>query len=85
MVEGLRAKSGTERMQIAFGIFRAARRMIERSLRSEHPEWDDEELRRAVAGCIAEYPDDRKWPVWVTGGGALAEREAGQAPGLFTR
>lgn len=66
MVEVLRAKTGTERMQIAFGMFRAARRMIESRLREEHPEWDDEALRGAVARCIADYPDDRKWAVWVT-------------------
>ncbi len=66
LAQTLRAKNGAERMQIAFGMFRAVRRMIESRLREEHPEWDDEALRGAVARCIAEYPDERKWAVWVT-------------------
>lgn len=53
MVEVLRAKTGTERMQIAFGMFRAAQRMIASQLRAEHPEWGDEAVQREVARRIA--------------------------------
>ena len=53
MVEVLRAKSGAERLAIAFGMFRSARRMIASQLRSEHPDWDDETLQREVARRIA--------------------------------
>lgn len=65
VAEKLRAKSDTERMQIAFGMFRAVRRMIESRLREERPEWDDETLgsrgpvhrgvsRRAEVGCVGD-------------------------------
>jgi hypothetical protein len=53
MVEVLRAKSGAERLAIAFGMFRSARRMIANQLRAEHPDWDDETLQREVARRIA--------------------------------
>jgi hypothetical protein len=53
IVEVLRAKSGTERMQIAFGMFRAAQRMVASQLRAEHPDWDDEAVQREVARRIA--------------------------------
>jgi hypothetical protein len=53
MVEVLRAKSGAERLAIAFGMFRSARRMIASQLRAEHPDWDDETLQREIARRIA--------------------------------
>jgi len=53
MVEVLRAKSGAERLAIAFGMFRSARRMIASQLRAEHPDWDEETLQREVARRIA--------------------------------
>jgi hypothetical protein len=49
----LAAKSGAERLAIAAGMFRAARRMIESHLRAEHPGWDAgrvaEEVRRRLS------------------------------------
>ncbi len=53
MVEVLRAKSGAERLAIAFGLFRSARRMIASKLQAEHPDWEEEELQREVARRIA--------------------------------
>lgn len=53
MVEVLRRKSGAERLAIAFGMFRSARRMIASQLRSEHPDWDEEAVEREVARRIA--------------------------------
>ena len=53
MVEVLRAKSGAERLAIAFGMFRSARRMIESQLRAEHREWDEGQIEREVARRIA--------------------------------
>jgi hypothetical protein len=40
-------------MQIAFGMFRAAQRMVASQLRAEHPDWDDEAVQREVARRIA--------------------------------
>jgi 4-hydroxybenzoyl-CoA thioesterase/acyl-CoA thioester hydrolase len=42
------AKTGAERLAIAAGMFRAARRMVESHLRSEHPAWDSERLHSEV-------------------------------------
>lgn len=52
MVEVLRTKGGAERLTIAFGMFRSARRMLASQLRSEHPDWDGETLQREVSARI---------------------------------
>ena len=44
MVWVLAQKTGVERLAIAAGMFRLARRMIESHLRVEHPEWDSQRL-----------------------------------------
>jgi hypothetical protein len=49
MADVLRAKSPAERLAIANGMWRSARRMIESLLYAEHPEWTDAEIRREVA------------------------------------
>lgn len=49
MAEVLRAKTPAERLAIANGMWRSARRMLESILRSERPDWTDEEIRREVA------------------------------------
>jgi Rv0078B-related antitoxin len=53
MAEFLRAKTGAERLQIAFGMFRSARRMIASQLRAEHPDWDEATLEREVGRRVA--------------------------------
>jgi hypothetical protein len=49
MADVLRAKSPAERLAIANGMWRSARRMIEAILRAERPDSTDEEIRREVA------------------------------------
>jgi hypothetical protein len=53
MARVLAAKTGAQRLAIAAGMFRAARRMIESHLRAEHPEWDAQQLRAEVARRLA--------------------------------
>jgi hypothetical protein len=49
MAAVLRAKSPAERLAIANGMWRSARRMIEAILRAERPDWSDDRIRREVA------------------------------------
>jgi len=49
MAAVLRQKSGAERLAIANGLFLSARRMLTSHLRSEHPEWSDDQIAREVA------------------------------------
>ena len=44
----LRAKTGAERLRIAFGMYAAARRMLISTLESEHPDWSEDQVRREV-------------------------------------
>lgn len=53
MAAVLRAKSGAERLQIAFGLFESARRMLTSMLAADHPDWSEERLRREVARRLA--------------------------------
>ena len=49
MAEILRRKTEAERLAIAFGMWDFAQQMIGANLRREHPDWSDEEIRRATA------------------------------------
>jgi len=49
MVEVLSTKTGAERLAIAAGMFRSARRMILSHLQEEHPEWDASRLQSETA------------------------------------
>lgn len=49
----LAEKTEGERLRIGWGMQRAAVRMMRRILRSEHPDWTDEEVGREVARRIA--------------------------------
>lgn len=49
MIEIIRAKNPAERLAIAFGMWRSARRMIESILRTQHPEWTGEAIDREIA------------------------------------
>lgn len=53
VAELLRAKTGAERLKIANGIFRSVQRMIRSSLRAEHPDWAEAEIRRETGRRIA--------------------------------
>lgn len=44
----LRAKTGAERLQIAFGMYTSARRMLTSMLKSDHPDWSTDQIRREV-------------------------------------
>ena len=57
MAEVLRAKTGAERLAIAFGLYSSARRVLLRALRAEHPDWDEprvnaEAARRLSHGAV---------------------------------
>ncbi len=49
----LRDKSGTERLQIAYGLFESARRMMTSMLRADRPDWSDEHLEQVAARRLA--------------------------------
>lgn len=53
MAAVLRAKTGAERLAIAFGMIRSARRMLTNHLAAEHPDWDDRQVQDEVARRLA--------------------------------
>lgn len=44
MAAVLRAKTGAERLRIASDMFASARKMLINSLRSQHPDWTDQQV-----------------------------------------
>ena len=53
MAEVLRAKSGSERLQIAFGMYESARRMLTSMLQADHADWSAEQVQQEVARRLA--------------------------------
>ncbi len=53
MAAVIRQKSGAERLAIANGLYLSVRRMLTNHLRSEHPEWSDEQVTGEVARRIS--------------------------------
>lgn len=49
MAEVLRRKTPAERLQIGFGLWRSAQKLLRGQLASLHPEWDAQRLEREVA------------------------------------
>jgi hypothetical protein len=49
MVEILRRMTPVQRLTVANNMWVSARKAIECMLRSDHPDWDDEQLRREIA------------------------------------
>jgi hypothetical protein len=49
MARVIRAKTGTERLRIASGMYASARRMLMSYLRAEHSDWDEERIGREAA------------------------------------
>ncbi len=45
----LRQKTEAERLQIAWGMWRSARSMLQSLLRADHPEWSQDAIDREVA------------------------------------
>ncbi len=44
----LRTKTGAERLQIAFGMWESARRMLTSMLSADHPEWSEDQVGQEV-------------------------------------
>jgi hypothetical protein len=53
MCEILRQKSSLERLKIAFGLWRSARKQLFSYIRSLHPEWDEKRIKMEVAKRIS--------------------------------
>ena len=53
MVEVLRRKTPTERIQTGFGIFTSVCSMLTSHLKSTHPEWNTERVKQEVAKRIS--------------------------------
>ena len=49
MARVLAEKTEAQRLEIGWGMWRSAVRMMTRLLRAEHPDWTDEEVNREVA------------------------------------
>jgi hypothetical protein len=45
MAKVLRAKTGAERLSVAWGMYSGARRMLLSHLRFEHPDWSEQEVK----------------------------------------
>ncbi len=52
----LRGKTGAERLRMASEMFSSARKMMLSALRSEHPDWDEEQLNDEAARRLAHGP-----------------------------
>ena len=53
MCEILRQKSSLERLKIAFGLWRSARKQLFSYIRSLHPDWDEKRISKEVAKRIS--------------------------------
>jgi len=49
MVDVLKRKNPIERLAIAFGLWRSARKQLMHYLHTIHPDWSDEKIQREVA------------------------------------
>ena len=49
MAQVLAAKTEAERLQIGWGMWRSAVRMMTRMIRADHPTWTDQEVQSEVA------------------------------------
>jgi hypothetical protein len=49
MAAVFRDKTPQERLRVAFGLWTSTRNMLERLLRSQHPDWDDRAVKAEVA------------------------------------
>ncbi len=49
MAAVFRGKTPVERLRVAFGLWTSTRNMLERLLRSQHPDWDDRTIKAEVA------------------------------------
>ncbi len=49
MAAVLRGKTPVERLRVAFGLWTSTKNMLERLLRSQHPDWDDRTVKAEAA------------------------------------
>ena len=49
MAEVLKSKTPQQRLLIAFGIWKSAKKQLINYFRSIHPDWDEEKIQREVA------------------------------------
>jgi len=57
----LKQKSPFERLEIAFGLWRSARKQLFFYLRSLHPDWDDTKIHNEVIKRISHGAADLKY------------------------
>ncbi len=48
MAAVFRGKTPGERLRVAFGLWTSTRSMLERLIRSQHPDWDDRAVKAEV-------------------------------------
>ncbi len=53
MARVLAGKTELQRLEIGWGMWRSAVRMMTRIVGAEHPDWTEEEIGREVAGRMA--------------------------------
>ncbi|WP_437227889.1 hypothetical protein SH661x_000607 [Planctomicrobium sp. SH661] len=53
MAAVLAAKTPRERLEIGWGMWRSARRMLMNLIRAEHPDWTSEQVNAEVARRLA--------------------------------
>lgn len=53
MAQVLRAKTEWERLEIAAGMWRSARRMVQATIQQDHPAWSAAEIDREAARRIS--------------------------------
>lgn len=53
MCEILKQKSSLERLKIAFGLWRSARKQLFTYIRSLHPDWDEKRINKEVVKRIS--------------------------------
>ncbi len=53
MCEILRQKSSLERLKVAFGLWRSARKQLFSYIRSLHPDWDEKRISKEAAKRIS--------------------------------
>jgi hypothetical protein len=49
MAAVLRGKTPVERLRVAFGLWTSTKNMLERLLKSQHPDWDDRAIKAEAA------------------------------------
>lgn len=53
MCDILRKKSSLERLKIGFGLWHSAKTLLFNALKSKHPDWDEEKIRKETARRIS--------------------------------